>query len=162
SPRCARDARPHSAIHFCHLRSENPRAMINLLVLSGISFGLCLVLTPLASALAQRYGLVDRPDGRRKMQARPIPVAGGIPIFIATVVALAVGAIWFEPWGEIVRTQGHDLLGLLLAAGTICAVGVADDFGALRGKHKLLGQLLAVGVVISFGLVVRTISVFDW
>ena len=42
---------------------------------------LALLLTPLRGALAFRCGLVDRPDGKRKIHSRPIPRAGALPYF---------------------------------------------------------------------------------
>ena len=48
--------------------------------------------TRLIRDLAPRVGLVDAPDGRRKLQARPIPVGGGLAILAAAVAAVAVAA----------------------------------------------------------------------
>ncbi len=55
---------------------------------------------------------------------------------------------------------GTLLLGLLAAALLICLVGLADDFGLLRGRHKLLGQLAAVLLVIAFGVRVDRFALF--
>jgi UDP-GlcNAc:undecaprenyl-phosphate GlcNAc-1-phosphate transferase len=54
------------------------------------------------------------------------------------------------------------LFGLLCASMVICAVGMADDFGYLRGRHKLVGQGIAVAIVICCGVMVRNITVFDY
>src|ERR1700722_879748 len=95
----------------------------------GASFLLCLLLTPLARVLALRYELVDRPDQRRKMHGRIVPVAGGLPILLATTAALAL-LLTFSPflWDKC-QPQIGKLLGLLIAAVVICAVGLADDCG---------------------------------
>src|SRR5262245_24544097 len=50
------------------------REMLPLLCTFAASLSLALTLTPLARSLALRWGLVDCPDGRRKVQSRPIPV----------------------------------------------------------------------------------------
>jgi len=113
-------------------------------------------------AWSARHGLVDQPHGRRKMHANAIPVAGGVAILLSTVAALAAAAAVPGPFRDHLDEQGYNLLGLLLAAVIICAVGVADDLGCLRGRHKLFGQLLAVALVTSFGLVVRRIHLFHW
>jgi UDP-GlcNAc:undecaprenyl-phosphate GlcNAc-1-phosphate transferase len=136
--------------------------MPTLLLLLALSFGAALLLTPAVRTLAARWGLVDRPDGRRKMQTRAIPVGGGLAVFLAVAGALAVFCFWPSPLRQHLREQLSDLIGLLLAAVLICGVGVADDFGCLRGRHKFLGQLLAVGVVMGFGLVVSRIRLFGW
>ncbi len=124
---------------------------------SALGFLLCLVLIFPARALARRIGLVDRPDGRRKLHARVIPVAGGPVIFVSVCVALLVA--WYPP-GRLHEAAGANaslLIGLLAAGVLVCALGVADDFGRLRGRHKLLGQIVAVAVVIASGVEVRTV-----
>src|SRR5690349_13145073 len=55
-----------------------------------------LLLTRLARGAAARVGLVDAPDGRRKAQARPVPVAGGPAVLAAAVLALLAAAA-FSP-----------------------------------------------------------------
>jgi UDP-GlcNAc:undecaprenyl-phosphate GlcNAc-1-phosphate transferase len=136
--------------------------MTTLLVILGCSCGLCLVLTPLVRGLAARYGLVDRPDGQRKLHARAVPTAGGLAILLSGAGALAAALLTFPSFRDRLDVPGPSLLGLLAAAVAICLVGVADDYWHLRAGHKLLGQLLAVGVVIHSGLVVRSLRLFDW
>jgi UDP-GlcNAc:undecaprenyl-phosphate GlcNAc-1-phosphate transferase len=116
------------------------------------SFGLCFLLTPPVRSWASRLGLVDRPDGRRKLHGRSIPVAGG-PVLLLSVGAALLAA--FLMTGEIHKEmveKATPLFGLILAAMTICAVGVLDDLRRLRGRHKLVGQLLAVTTVIATGV----------
>ena len=133
-----------------------------LLYLAGISFVLSLVFTPLARALARRFHLVDRPDGHRKLHGRAVPLAGGIGIFLASFATLGL-------WLGLTRlgwmddnTSPQFLVGLFLAAVIICLVGVADDYGYLRGRHKLFGQMIAILVVIAFGVQVTQIHIFGW
>lgn len=126
------------------------------------SFALSLILTPLARRIATRLGLVDVPDSRRKLHARPVPVAGGVAILISGILALGVVLCLHHPLSQQLQEQGLNLIGLLVAALVICAVGVADDFGWMRGRHKLLGQLFAVSILMAFGVLVRNISIFEW
>jgi UDP-GlcNAc:undecaprenyl-phosphate GlcNAc-1-phosphate transferase len=130
--------------------------MALLVIAFGLSFGLGIVLTPLARDIAARSGLVDRPDGRRKIHRAPVPLAGGIAVFFAASAAvLAVCIVAGGRLGEQLAAQQSSLIGLVLAASFICLVGVADDGGKLRGRHKLLGQVVAVAIVISSGVVVQ-------
>jgi len=133
-----------------------------LLVFLVLSCALALLLTPLARFLASRFGLVDKPDGRRKLQRQPIPMAGGLVILASSVVALGVGILCFPQVRDLLHEKTWSLVGLLLGAAIICAVGVADDIYKLRGRHKLLGQLLAISVVMSFGIRVASFHVFGW
>jgi UDP-GlcNAc:undecaprenyl-phosphate GlcNAc-1-phosphate transferase len=132
-----------------------------LLCLTG-SCALCLVLTPLARRLARRCGLVDRPDGRRKIQAAPIPLAGGLAVFASAVAALGGSLAFPGPLRDQFVHEAAGLLGLLGASVAICAVGLADDRGLLRGRHKFLGQVLAVAILLGSGVVVRQVRLFNW
>src|SRR5262249_3977068 len=121
---------------------------------------LSLLLTPPARDLARRFGLVDRPDGRRKLQREAVPMAGGLAILVSSVVVLTVALLVPGPQQEVLAGPGPALLGLLLGSVIICGVGVADDAFKLRGRHKLVGQLAAVAVVMSFGVNVHFITLF--
>jgi UDP-GlcNAc:undecaprenyl-phosphate/decaprenyl-phosphate GlcNAc-1-phosphate transferase len=135
--------------------------MLELLLVFALGFALNLGFTPLARALARRVGLVDRPDGRRKLQSNAIPVAGGPAVLISVTAAVAL-ALTTASWvGLSVNFRPEVLLGLLAAAVIICGVGILDDFVGLRGRYKLLGQCLAVGVVIGCGVQVNRVNVFD-
>jgi UDP-GlcNAc:undecaprenyl-phosphate/decaprenyl-phosphate GlcNAc-1-phosphate transferase len=134
--------------------------MIILFLTFGVSLAASLVLTPLARGLATRCGLLDRPDGQRKLHHKPIPVAGGMAVFLSITVAMACLS-WLRSFPEAVGA-GINLGGLFLAGAVICALGVADDFGFLRGRHKLLGQFLAVIIVLAHGFMVRRLTLFHW
>jgi UDP-GlcNAc:undecaprenyl-phosphate GlcNAc-1-phosphate transferase len=131
-------------------------------VLAVISFVASLVLTLLFRALAVRWGLVDRPDGHRKLHPMPVAVSGGIPILAAVILGVAVGAyVW--PMG--MNPEGANtwmLLGLMLGSCTICLVGIADDCGLLRGRHKLLGQVVAILQVVGCGVLIQRLRFFEW
>jgi UDP-GlcNAc:undecaprenyl-phosphate GlcNAc-1-phosphate transferase len=136
--------------------------MLTLIVLLGLSLTLCLVLTPLVRACARRLGLVDHPDGRRKIHPEPIPLAGGIAILLATGIALALFLMVPTPVQGPLLEQGDFLLGLFLAALVIGAVGIIDDRRGMPARVKLVGQLASIAIVIHFGLVVRELRLFGW
>ncbi len=132
--------------------------MIELVTVLLTSFGVCLALTPLARAAALRCGLVDRPDGRRKLHGQPIPLAGGVAIAASAAVVLALA---FVRLGRVPTPLGVDrLLGTVLAALVVVALGVADDLVELRGRHKLAGQMIAVAILLWFGVQVRSVELF--
>jgi UDP-GlcNAc:undecaprenyl-phosphate GlcNAc-1-phosphate transferase len=124
------------------------------------SCALGLAFTPLAAALARRVGLLDRPDGQRKIHLRPIPLAGGLAIFASLCLALAA-AIFLSPdaacWFEQSRLS---LPGLFASGGILCLVGVIDDRISLRGRHKLAGQILAIAPLVASGVSVASIDLF--
>jgi len=111
------------------------------LIVDGLAFFLALVLalygTPLARQAALRFNIVDRPDGRLKHQAWPVPYLGGLAIYLSFLITLA---LTFE--------FSQAVLGLLLAGTIIVMLGLIDDFGVLTPSAKFIGQLVAVFVLI--------------
>lgn len=137
--------------------------METLFLLFAISFVASVLLTPVVRSLARRWGLVDRPDNRRKLHQHATPVAGGIAILIAALVSLGVVMLTGNmPWLDQFDGQRLQWIGLAAAAVVISAVGVLDDSGRLRGRHKLLGQLVAIGILIFSGLLIENIRLFHW
>jgi UDP-GlcNAc:undecaprenyl-phosphate GlcNAc-1-phosphate transferase len=134
--------------------------MSPLALLFGASFAMSLLANRLGGWLGPRVGLVDCPDGRRKMHREPIPVVGGLSIFVSLCLTIVLAMWLLEPVAVHFEEDSIVLIGLLLACAVLCAVGVADDYGKLRGRHKLLGQVLAAGVVVAFGLQVQHIHLF--
>ena len=61
-----------------------------LLILSISSFVLTLILTPWCRNLFLRWGMVDHPDGDRKIHTAPIPNMGGIPIAAAYLASFGI------------------------------------------------------------------------
>lgn len=136
--------------------------MSSLLIIIIASFLLGMMLTPLLRRLAQAIGLVDHPDGRRKMHAKAIPLAGGTVMLLSFLIALVSCILWFPDVQQVFLAHALELVGLLGAGVMLWIVGIADDFGWLRGRYKLLGQSVGVAVVVATGTVVWQIRVFDW
>src|SRR5215469_1196304 len=122
--------------------------MVDALPAVLLSFALTWLLTPYARTAAYRLRLLDQPDGRRKLHARTIPVAGGPVLLTAVALALIVALAISDKLRLQALDNASHLLGLLLAASLLCAVGVLDDLGRLRGRHKLLGQVAAVALLL--------------
>jgi UDP-GlcNAc:undecaprenyl-phosphate GlcNAc-1-phosphate transferase len=140
------------------MTTERITLLLVVLAASGLT---SLALIPFARWLAQRIGLVDRPDGRRKMHAQAIPVSGGIALLASATLVLA--ALLCVPGvAALFLPCASEMRGLLLGAVLICALGVADDYRGLRGRHKLLGQILAAGIVIGHGVSIEAVHLFTW
>jgi UDP-GlcNAc:undecaprenyl-phosphate GlcNAc-1-phosphate transferase len=121
-----------------------------------------LVFTGFAQGIGKRIGLVDQPDGRRKIHAREVPLVGGLAVFVSTVIVLVVAFVIPGPFSNPAETDARQLIGLLIGSAVICAVGVIDDYHHLRGRYKLLGQAVAVAIVMYSGTQVKIVTVFSW
>lgn len=124
---------------------------LQLLILFTVGLLCAIAMTPVMMRIAFRVGLLDHPDGTRKLHARPTPVAGGPIILFGTFFAIVVGWFLGGASGKVLPEQLAQHLGLLAAGAMICAVGVLDDFGRLRGRYKFLLQCIIVAIVISTG-----------
>lgn len=98
-----------------------------------------ILLTPLVKRLAFRIGAVDAPN-YRKVHARIMPRLGGLAIFGAFLIGLAV-----------YRPESEYLLAVVLGAIVIVIIGVFDDMMELSAKAKMLGQLVAAGIIVFLG-----------
>ncbi len=126
-----------------------------------VALAVSAILTPLAMLVMTRIGLVDRPDGHRKLHVRVVPLAGGIAVWLSVVVACLLAPMTAGisfPW------SGEDLFwpAFLLSSFLLCLVGLADDKWNLRGRHKLFGQMVAVSVLLASGLVVQSVQIFGY
>jgi UDP-GlcNAc:undecaprenyl-phosphate GlcNAc-1-phosphate transferase len=96
-----------------------------------IAFGIALLSTLVVTApvrsLALRLGLVDNPSPR-KVHLRPIPLLGGLAIYIGVVLAI----LFVHPG----PTQAQ-IIAILSAATMLAFVGVLDDGGLLHHQIKL-------------------------
>ena len=112
-----------------------------------ISFALALsistVLVPFLMKMAPAIGLVDRPDGDRKVHDKPVPRCGGLSIAIAVIIP---AMLWLR--------EVSSLLGFFIGAAIIVVFGFFDDRHELNFKWKFLGQILAVSVFLMGDLVI--------
>jgi UDP-GlcNAc:undecaprenyl-phosphate GlcNAc-1-phosphate transferase len=109
-----------------------------------LSFSLALYLTPIMRKAALKFGIVDKPDGRLKRQKGPVPYLGGVAIYLAFLITLA---LTFQ--------FSKEVLGILLGGTLVLLLGLVDDFGVLEPKIKALGQLLAALVLIKCGIYIK-------
>ncbi len=129
---------------------ENWRWLIH-----GLSFllalGFALWLTPRLREAALRFGITDKPDGKLKTHREPIPYLGGLAIYLAFLLSLA---LTFD--------FSREVLGLLLAGSIVVILGLLDDLGQLGPWTKLIGQSVAVLVLIKSGIYIKLIFLPEW
>ena len=118
----------------------------------GVSLLAALILTPAARALALRVGAVTHPSPDR-WSKRSTPLFGGVAIVLATAAGVAMAALLVgHGWTTRLTTPGP-AIGVIVSAGLVFVVGLADDIVGLRAQGKFLFQLLAGVLLVSFGAV---------
>jgi UDP-GlcNAc:undecaprenyl-phosphate GlcNAc-1-phosphate transferase len=86
-----------------------------------------------ADWLGCRLGVVDRPDGTRKLHRRPTPLVGGIALALPLVILLATGTLASDAFSGL-------FVALLIATAGFWSLGFADDRWNLRPAHRLLAS----------------------
>src|SRR5215471_9349442 len=108
-----------------------------------------LVLTPFARQLAFRLGAIDHP-GERRVHKAPVPRFGGIVIYLAMGLSLALVAVVDAFVGHMFLHSAESIV-IVLAATMVLAVGILDDCGSLTPWTKLPIEILAAGMVVWTG-----------
>jgi UDP-GlcNAc:undecaprenyl-phosphate GlcNAc-1-phosphate transferase len=110
-----------------------------------------LILTVPIRHLALRYGMVDKP-GPRKVHVKPIPLLGGIAIYLGFALAVL-----------LTRHGGpfEQILGILAGATLVAVVGFLDDGGLLHHQVKLfIGMPVAAVILLVSGIRAELFSTF--
>jgi UDP-GlcNAc:undecaprenyl-phosphate/decaprenyl-phosphate GlcNAc-1-phosphate transferase len=132
--------------------------MDSLLWTSITAFAASLLLTAAVRVLARRCGIVDRPDGKRKLHKGPVPLWGGVAVYGATVLGLLaarLGACGTTPLIELSNAW-------LIAAGFVCLVGGIDDRYNLPSRVKLVLQIVSVLPIVMLGYYVDRVVAFGY
>src|SRR5262245_42452468 len=133
---------------------DGGRDVHSLLWLGCRAFLISLVLTPICRDVFRSYGVVDQPDGTRKVHRYPIPRVGGLAIAISYLVAyILVRPDDGSPLAQQITLVWKLLPGAALAFG----IGLLDDLFNLKAWIKLIGQLGAAGLACWGG--VRILSI---
>jgi UDP-GlcNAc:undecaprenyl-phosphate GlcNAc-1-phosphate transferase len=88
--------------------------------------------------LALRVGMVDQP-GPRKVHVQPMPMLGGLAIYLGVLIALVVSLD-----GPALR----QVIGVYAGATLVALVGILDDRGLLHHQVKLFGAMPAAAVIL--------------
>jgi UDP-GlcNAc:undecaprenyl-phosphate GlcNAc-1-phosphate transferase len=104
------------------------------------SLGLAYFITPLIIRLARKTNVLDHPDPR-KVHARPMPLLGGVVIYIAFLLPLL----------PLISTS-HYLQGVIIAASLIFITGLIDDIRKLSAFTRLIVQIAAALILIKYGI----------
>lgn len=131
--------------------------MVGLIVSFAVAMGAALLLTAAVRSAARNWGALDHPDGQRKLHKRLVPLWGGIAVYLAMVLGLAVAChVCPSERLPLIRLGGE----LACLAGLVCLVGAIDDRWQMRSRTKLVLQILSVAPLVFFGGWVDRITVF--
>jgi len=116
--------------------------MLGFIFIFAIAFFLSLAFTFALRGLARRLGIIDLPDGYRKIHHGGIPRLGGVGIHLAFFLAIA----WYLfQRGGSAASPFAELFALVAGSSAVLLLGVWDDISGVRPRSKILA-LVAVAV----------------
>ncbi len=127
------------------------------LALLVTSFTLCTVLVPFVRAGALRMALLDQP-GRRKIHAVPVPRVGGVAMFVAWVLPLCVFMVIGDPRWSRLFGDTHMVMGIMLAGGSMFALGLYDDTKGCTARLKLPVEIAVAIALYTVGFRIDHVS----
>lgn len=107
--------------------------------------------TPVTQKVAQRYNLLDFPDGKLKKHEKPIPYMGGVIIYFSFISPVSL--LW---------DFSQELLGILFASSILLIVGLFDDLKALSPEIKFLFQIIATYILVKSGIHIQLLFIPPW
>ena len=103
--------------------------------------------TPLAIKLAPKIGAMDVPQDKRRVHNKPMPRFGGMAIYVAIMVGLALYGL-----------QDRGIIPAMVGCTCIYIVGVIDDLRGMKPIVKLAGQTISAVVAFALGLRIEFIT----
>lgn len=120
----------------------------NIFLIIGICFIASIIFVFVAKKVAEYTGVLDIPN-ERKVHKKPIPLLGGIGIFLSFLL----GYMLFAPKSTL-------MLSILIASFLILLLGIFDDIKPIRARYKLLVHVLVASIIVFYGgLVLNEITV---
>ncbi len=125
------------------------------LLFPGISFAICLILTPIVRQIALKRGWMACPAEDR-WHNKPTALFGGIAIYLAAVVPLFVISDFSATLLPLTTPQNDAAISsfapvFCIAITLMFLLGFADDVFRLKPQSKLLGQILIASFIAFLG-----------
>jgi len=102
-----------------------------------ISLALSLSMTPVVKKIAVKLGAMDVPKDERRVHKKPMPLMGGLAIYISIIITSLI----FLPIDK-------SLISILIGGSIICISGIIDDIKDISPRMKLVFQIVAAIVLI--------------
>jgi UDP-GlcNAc:undecaprenyl-phosphate GlcNAc-1-phosphate transferase len=108
------------------------------------AFLVTMLATPLVRRIAERCGIVDRPDIARKLHAYPVPYLGGVAVFLGLLAAIGASYLTVQ---DVPSSFMPVPLAIVIGMVAITFTGLADDVWGWDPRLKIAGQLVAAAAL---------------
>lgn len=119
---------------------------IKIILSFATSFVIAFLSTPFVKRLAHKIGTIDVPKDERRMHKKPIPLIGGLAIFLGFVVSSLI----------FVKVD-IEIMSMLLGGLIMVVLGIFDDKYCLSAKLKLVVQILVAMIPVFSGVRIERI-----
>lgn len=116
--------------------------------LAIFAFLIAFCITPIIKKLAFKVKAVDIPKNPRKIHKKPIPLLGGLAIFIAFGLVLIL-----KPYSLSINERG-----ILIGALIIVIGGIIDDMRELKPWQKLAFQVMGALTLVFHGVYISYVT----
>ena len=116
-----------------------------------ITFFLSVCFTVLVRRIALKLKVVDYPDFKRKIHQLPVPLLGGVAVFLSFVLVL----ICYSFFTDLIIydfIEAKYIWGIILAGLVIIFGGVLDDKFNLKPRIQFIFPFLATLIIIASGI----------
>ncbi len=103
--------------------------------------------TPLIIKIAPKIGAMDIPKDDRRIHSKPMPLIGGVAMYIAVMLSMFL----FLP-------ETKQTFAIMGGATLILLAGLKDDIADMRPREKLMFQIAAAAVAIAGGIQIDFIT----
>lgn len=121
-----------------------------------LSFILTLILVPLAKKIALKFKLIDWPNQSRKIHQKPIPLLGGLAIFLTTF--LVIFFLRVLNLADFSRVPDRFLIATFIGGLLLMIGGFLDDKYNLKPDQQIIWPLLAALTVLIGGIKISFIT----
>lgn len=116
----------------------------NIFVIVGVCFLASLIFVEMMKRVARFLKVLDYPNDKRKIHKEPMPLLGGIGIFLAFLL----GYMLFAPKDNL-------MLSILISSFLIMLLGLFDDMTKsetpMPNKYKVIVQIIVACIVVFYG-----------
>ncbi|MFA5021605.1 MAG: MraY family glycosyltransferase [Patescibacteria group bacterium] len=120
-----------------------------------LALALALILTPLVKKLAGFLNIIDNP-APRKIHSKPIPLMGGLAIFIAFVLTVII--FWSLGYIHDVRISNIYILAILVSGLVLMIGGFFDDRYNLKPWQQFIFPVIAVLIILIAGIRIQNVT----
>lgn len=120
-----------------------PHYFILVFILSGF-------LALIISKIAKKYKIVDSPDSKRKKHSHPVPLLGGVAIFLSFWLSVVIAWHYYSLLS--LHITARQLIFLFFGSTVLMIVGFLDDKYKISAVVRLLFSAIAVILVLIGGM----------